>query len=81
MKKVRILVRGVPQLQLKDKVRVKDKDLGTYANYRIMRIQGILRPGEFLQWLTLREITDNEADSWATVGVTMVDSENEFVGI
>lgn len=80
-KRIRILVRGVPQLQLKDKVRVKDQDLGTYTNYRVMRIEGKLSPGEFLQWLTLREITTTEADSWAIVGTATVGNTNEFVGI
>lgn len=57
---VRIVVRGIPQLQLRDYVRVKDQDLNTYKNYRVMRIQGVLEGGGFIQTLTLREITSNE---------------------
>lgn len=61
----RIIVRiqGVPQLQLRDRVRVKDIDLGTYSEYRIMRIQGELGDGLFTQLLTLRKITASEDDA------------------
>lgn len=79
--RLNILIRGIPQLQLKDKIRVKDKDLGTYTNYRVMRIIGKLSPGEFTQQLTLRTIDDYEADNWAIVGLATVDNDNEFVGI
>jgi hypothetical protein len=58
---LRIKVRGVPQLQLRDQVRIKDNDLGTYSNYRIIGIQGVYEPGSFIQTLELREITENEA--------------------
>lgn len=81
LKRIRVLVRGIPHLQLMDKVKVYDRDLGEYKNYRVMGIQSVFSLGEFLQWLTLREITSYEADSWAVVGVTTVNSENEFVGI
>jgi len=81
LRRVKILVRGVPHLQLRDKVNVYDRDLGTYKEYRVMGIHGQLKPGEFLQWLTLREVTDKEADSWAIVGTTQVGATDEFVGI
>jgi hypothetical protein len=42
-------------------VRIKDNDLGTYSNYRIIGIQGVYEPGSFIQTLELREITENEA--------------------
>jgi len=80
LKRVRILVRGMPQFQLKDKVSVYDRDLDTYKNYRIMRIQGIYSLGEFLQYLTIREITDGESDNWAIVGAAIVDNTKEVVG-
>lgn len=80
LKRVRILVRGMPQLQLKDKISVYDQDLGTYKEYRIMRIQGVYSLGEFLQYLTIREITDGEVDSWAVVGTAIVDNTQEIVG-
>lgn len=57
---LKLKVRGVPQLQLRDKIRVKDMDLNTYKNYRLIGIQGIFEPGSFIQNLTLREINDNE---------------------
>jgi len=37
--------------------------------------------GGFEQVLTLREVTDEESDSWATVGVTTVEETQEVVGI
>jgi hypothetical protein len=58
---LRLKVRGIPQLQLRDQIRVKDMDLGTYKNYRLIGIQGVFEPGSFIQILTLREITDNES--------------------
>ena len=80
LKRVQILVRGMPQLQLKDKISVYDQDLGTYKEYRVMRIQGIYSLGEFLQYLTIREITAGEVDNWAIVGSAIVDNTAEVVG-
>lgn len=57
---LKIKIRGVPQLQLRDQVRVKDNDMSTYTNYRIIGIQGVFEPGSFVQTLTLREVTNNE---------------------
>lgn len=54
-------IRGIPQLQLRDQIRVKDMDLDTYKNYRLIGIQGVFEPGSFVQTLTLRAITSNEA--------------------
>jgi hypothetical protein len=48
--------------------------------YRVMAIQGIYSLGEFLQYLTVREITTKEADSWAVVGTSTVDDVDEVVG-
>lgn len=81
LKRIKIRVRGVPHLQLKDKVSVYDRDLLTYKNYRVMHIQGMLTYGSFEQILTLREITDQESDNWAIVGSTVVDSQSEVLGI
>lgn len=67
-----LTVQGVPQLQLRDMVRVKDQDVGTYKNYRVMRIQGKLDQGAFVQELTLREVTDAEYDNYAIVGSSTV---------
>ena len=75
-KKIRIKVQGIPQLQLKDKIRVKDQDLNTYTNYRVMRIIGQLDTGGFVQELYLREITPEETDAWAIVGTAIVESED-----
>jgi len=80
LKRVMILIRGMPQLQLKDKVSVYDRDLATYKTYRIMAIQGVYAYGEFLQYLTLREVTAGEADTWAIVGIATVENNFEVVG-
>lgn len=80
LKRVQILVRGMPQLQLKDKVSVYDRDLSEYKTYRVMVVQGIYQHGEFLQYLTLREVSLGEADSWAVVGTSVINSENEVLG-
>jgi hypothetical protein len=58
---LKLTVRGLPQLQLRDQVRIKDNDLGTYKNYRLIGIQGVYEPGSFIQNLTLREVTSNES--------------------
>lgn len=57
---LRLKIRGVPQLQLRDWVRVKDQDLNTYLNYRIVGIQGVFEPGSFIQTLSLRKISSDE---------------------
>ncbi len=79
-KRIRITVRGIPHLQLQDRVRVKDKDTNAYTEYRTMRIVGTLAPGEFRQVLDLREVTSEETDSWAIIGTSTVDSIDQ-VGI
>ncbi len=58
---IRLKVRGIPQIQLRDQVTVKDPDLGTYKNYRVIGIQGVLDRGGFVQTLRLREVTSSEA--------------------
>lgn len=58
---LQLRVRGIPQLQLRDQIKVKDMDLNTYKNYRLIGIQGIFEIGLFIQILTLREITINES--------------------
>ncbi len=58
---LKLKIRGIPQLQLRDRVRVKDQDLGTYTEYRLIVIKGVYEPGSFIQTLTLRKITSNEA--------------------
>ena len=57
---LKLKVRGIPQLQLRDQVRVKDNDMSTYTNYRVIGIQGVFEPGSFTQMLVLREVTTNE---------------------
>lgn len=56
-----LTVRGIPQLQLRDQVRVKDPDTAMYKNYRVMKIQGILEGGGFTQKLYLRRVDANES--------------------
>lgn len=57
--KVVLTVQGIPQIQLRDYVRVERLD-GALTNYRVMRIQGYLQNGYFSQKLYLREINANE---------------------
>ncbi len=56
-----ITVKGIPQLQLRDQVRVYDQDIEGYKNYRVLKIQGVLENGAFTQNLYLRKITNNES--------------------
>lgn len=53
---LRLTVRGIPQIQLRDQVTVEDPDLGTSKNYRVISIQGVFDSGGFIQKLRLREI-------------------------
>lgn len=76
-----LTIQGIPQLQLRDKIRVKDIDTGVYTEYRVMRIQGILADGLFTQTLYVRVVDNLEGDAFAIVGVATVDNEGEFVGI
>lgn len=57
---LQLQIRGVPQLQLGDRVSVHDPDTNIYTDYRLVGIQGVFEPGSFLQTLTLRKITANE---------------------
>lgn len=72
-RRIMIKVRGVPQLQLRDNISVYDRDTATYTNYRLMKIAGVLQGGAFYQTLTLREVTQDEADAWAIVGQDTVE--------
>jgi len=60
-KLLKIQIRGIPHLQLRDKVSIRDIDLNTTKAYRVIGIQGVLESGGFTQTLTLREITSAEA--------------------
>lgn len=64
-----------------DDVCFSPSDATTYKNYRVMRIQSQMFPGQYTQTLRLREIHDSETDAWAIVGSTLVGSTDEFVGI
>jgi len=66
-------VRGLPQLQLKDKIAVEHPQTGAIENYRIMRVQGQLNPGSFTQKLYLRKVSAAESDSWAIVGSSTIE--------
>lgn len=52
-----------------------------YKNYRVMRIQNSMFPSQYTQRLTLRETFTGETDAWASVGVTLVGTEDELVGV
>jgi len=73
-RRIRLTVMAVPQLQLLDRVAVKDRDTDTSTDYRLMRIQGTMSPFGFYQTLTLREITGLEAESPSIVDTSVVDS-------
>ena len=78
---LRLLVQGIPQIQLRDRVKVTDIVTNVIKEYRVMRIQGMLEGGGFLQYLTIREITSFESQAFAVVGSTLVGATEEFVGI
>lgn len=62
LKRVVVKIKGIPHLQLKDRIDVTDSDIGTTKSYRLMKIRGVMNSGEgFIQELTLREITDTES--------------------
>lgn len=75
LRRIRITVQAIPQLQLKDRISVQDPDTGDYTEYRIMGIQGYFEKEGFLMNLTLREISDLEADTPAIVGTSTVDDD------
>lgn len=78
-RRVKLTIRAVPQLQVGDFVTVQDNDLGSTIQMRILKVSGAMVPGEFVQQLVLREITESETDSWAIVGEATVGNENEAV--
>lgn len=61
-----LTVKGIPQLQLRDRIRIYDQDLvdrlgsNNYKDYRLLKIQGVLEGGGFIQKLYLRQVTSNE---------------------
>lgn len=79
-RQIRITIRGVPQLQVGDYITVEDFDTGTSSDYRILKISGSLSPGEFIQKINLREISDSETDAWATIGTSTIGGE-DVIGI
>lgn len=80
LKRILVTINAAPQLQIKDVVTLQDMDTNSYTNYRIMRIEGKMTPFNFTHTLTLREVTDSEADQYAIVGTSMVDG-TDVVGI
>ncbi len=62
LKRVVIKIKGIPHLQLKDKIAVTDSDTDETKVYRLMKIRAVMNESEgFIQELTLREITDTES--------------------
>lgn len=57
---LRLTIRGNPALQLRDRITVRDPDLNTTKEYRIIGIQGVLEGGGFTQTLRVREVTSAE---------------------
>ncbi len=76
VRRIKITVTGIPQLQLKDKVSVQDINTGAYTSWRIMEISSQISGPSFLQVLSLREILDTESDGPAIVGTSLVDGED-----
>lgn len=58
---LQLKIRGVPQLQLRDKIEVVDPDTNASKFYRLIGIAGVFDAGTFTQTLTLRLITANES--------------------
>lgn len=56
---LRIIMEAAVQVTRFDKFRLIDYTIYK-KNYRLMRIQGSMFPGSFVQTLTLREVTDAE---------------------
>lgn len=75
-RRIVLTVQGVPQLQLRDMVRVKDPDINAYKDFRVMRIQGKLDGGSFVQDLYLREVVAGEYDNYAIVGQSVVEGSD-----
>lgn len=74
VRKVQIVVDAQPQLQIRDKISIQDPDTNIYLDMRILRIQLTFDLSNgFNQILTLREITDLEADTPFTIGVSTID--------
>lgn len=80
LKRINVTIPAQPALQVKDVVTLYDMDTNTSGSYRIMRIRGKMSQTGFLQTLTLREVTDAEADSYAVVGTATIDGP-DVVGI
>ena len=75
MKRLRVTILGMPAIQVKDRVTVKDIDTGNYVEYRVMRVIGRMTSSSFTSTLVLREITGNESDCAAIVGTATVDGD------
>lgn len=81
LRRADVLVRGVPELDLRDRIKVSDPDTGATAAYRVMRIQDIMpNSGGYLQRLTIRRITAAESGTVAIVDVSEVDGP-DIVGV
>ena len=75
-RRARITIIAIPQLQLKDYITVTDPDTGETITMRVMRIQGSVGAGEFIQIVDMREITDDEIETWAIVGTSTVGGDD-----
>lgn len=56
------------------------RDESPVFNMRVMRIRGSMVGAEYVQKLLLREITDDETDSWFIIGTSTIDSQTEVIG-
>lgn len=73
LRRISVTVSAIPQLQLLDKVSIKDTENDEYLNMRVMRIQEMMDTNQgFVQILYLREISDFESETPFTIGVSEI---------
>lgn len=73
VRRIKVMVQAIPKLQLRDKVSVQDINTDAYTSYRVVGISTQINGPQLLQTLTLREITDFETDSPATIDTSTID--------
>jgi hypothetical protein len=70
-------IRALPHLQLKDMITVTTN--GNNVEYRVLKIETDMMAGAFNQLLTVREVTDDEANTLAIVGTSLVDGTHVII--
>jgi len=63
LQRLKVTIRGIPQLQLRDTISITDPDTSVAKLYRLMAISGSITVNDgFIQTLTLREVLDIETE-------------------